>query len=63
MHFHLNINCFLFLNEHKVQNQYMKEMLSKAIENKLLKTFLVNIKVAHDVLPQFFFHLNPSTKS
>ena len=44
MHSHLNISCYVFLNEHKVQNQYMKEMFSKAIENKLLKTFLVNIK-------------------
>ena len=38
MHIHLNINCFLFLNEHKVQNQYMKEMLSKAIEQAIEQT-------------------------
>ena len=30
MHDHLNINWVLFRNEHKVQNQYMKEILSKA---------------------------------
>ena len=25
MHVHLNINCVLFLNEYKVQNQYMND--------------------------------------
>ena len=33
-HVHLNINCGFFLNKHKVQNQYMKEMLSKAFNIK-----------------------------
>ena len=28
MQVHLNINCALFLNELKVQNKYMKEILS-----------------------------------
>ena len=42
---HLNIDCVLFLIFLKVQNQCMKEMLSKAFDrNKLPKTFLVNIK-------------------
>ena len=34
MNIHLIINCVLFSNEHKVQNQYMKEMLSKAFGRK-----------------------------
>ena len=34
MNIHLIINCVLFSNEHKVQNQYMKEMLSKAFDRK-----------------------------
>ena len=28
------LNCVLFYNEHKVPNQYMKEMLSKAFDRK-----------------------------
>ena len=45
MHVHLNINCVLFWNEHKVQIQYMKEMSSKAFDRKqTTQTFLVNIK-------------------
>ena len=34
MNVHLNINCVLFLNKHKVHNQYMKDMLSKAFHRK-----------------------------
>ena len=34
MHVHLNINCVLFKKEHKVQNQYMKDMLSKSFNRK-----------------------------
>ena len=30
----LIINCILFINEHKVQNQYITEMLSKAFDKK-----------------------------
>ena len=45
MSVHLNKIVFCFLkNEHKVQNQYMKEMLSKAFDTKQTTlTFLVNI--------------------
>ena len=34
MNGYLNINCVLFLNKHKVQNQYMKDRLSKAFDRK-----------------------------
>ena len=34
MHVHLIINCVLFWNDHKVQNQYMKEMLSEEFNRK-----------------------------
>ena len=46
LHVQFNMNCVLIVsNERKVQNQYMKEMLSKVFDrNKLHKTFLVNMK-------------------
>ena len=45
MNVHLNINCVLFKNKHMVQNQYMKEMLSKAYDRKqTTQNFLVNIE-------------------
>ena len=45
MHVHLkyiSVNCVLFQNEHKVQNQYMKEMFIRAFDQyqkKLPKIF------------------------
>ena len=38
MHVHLNVNqLWFFKNEYKVQNQYMKEMLSEAFSRKQTK--------------------------
>ena len=48
MHVHLNINWDLLQNEHQVQNQYKKEMLSKAFNRKqTTQTFQVNNKKIH----------------
>ena len=42
---HFKTKHNLYLNEHKVQNQYMKETLSKAFDTKqTTQIFLVNIK-------------------
>ena len=45
MHVHLNKYYVLFSNEHQVQNQYMKVILSYALNRKqTTQTFLVNNK-------------------